>query len=458
MATLVLAGSALLAGAVFAGTALHATVRSRVFLALILLVSQIALRPFIPGEAFGFLGLTFQAYLTVRLWRTTPRIYRKAIVTVSISVACYWLSITLVSLVTTREPNISDTVKALFGDIAAFAGGACLSSNRNLLRTAHRILSWLVSSQIVAYLLMLVLRTVAPTLATGPLLSFTLSSIGGRASLYEIWAPFAITQGSGGFVPQLGPRLTGFGGEPGVLAALMALLAVFPLQRPGKRRIFVLPWYTLGIIFTQSTGGMAALAVGSCCLLLLRLPGRYVPFGITLAAFSAQSVVASYSSSMFGLNSKASTNNISVQDRLGGSWGAHSLVDLWLRYPFGDSSHHLAQESINLLTQSITYGPIPPAIALAAMILPCLPLRMGLEVAPIISCLVVTLVAAQPAFENPAWLYLLGFGLAALHFERSRGSIATAAGTPRGLSGPSRTAVPLGASRETVDKRIASAH
>ena len=370
------------------------------------------MRPTILGEAFGYLGPALGVLTATVLWRRLGFLFRRAFATGLVLTAALWLSVLAAKLVTHRAPSITTLTMNLIADGCALSAGLAFAARHDALCRARKALVWLSSGQILAYTTMLVLRWIAPVLVSSPVFTFSLSDFGGRPATYQIYFPGAITVGSGGFAAELGPRLTGFAGEPGVFAALLAVLMVFPREASLWRSLRAYAWFLLGIIYTQSTGGIAAAIAGLACVVVLRLPRIWAPFFVVLVAASTRTTWALYQRSPLGLASKESSNKISVVDRLGSEFSLAEVIRHWVQFPFGEQFTSNNNGSINLVMASMTLGPVVLILTLAALTLPVFMTPEISRSAPACAALVLTLLVSQPGLQNPLWLYLLGLAIA----------------------------------------------
>ena len=369
-------------------------------------------RPNTVGEAFGFLGTLawIAVAVSARSWMT-ERVSIRFLVSAGVLLGSYWFYILLLDQYRTNTPASNQlgtyAIPSLLAGAGALIGGWALIRERGrsdlFLKTLVALLTW----QVAAYALMLpvwrALGSSAGVLAVGDL-----SSFGGREQTFTVWFSGAITTGSGGFAQEsLGPRLTGWAGEPGVLAATMVVMAL-QTGLPRRWRLVMGVTAILGVLFTQSTAGVLAGAIAGLVWLLLRatrpLTRILSAVGVLTLGFAAFGWLLS---SQFGLKGKGESNAISVDDRLSGAASLPHLIQAWATHPLGDPFARAGSVGINVIQESLRYGVLVALLSSAVLVVPALMSGSFRKSAPGVAALLATIWFAQPGMTNPLWLMLL---------------------------------------------------
>jgi hypothetical protein len=129
----------------------------------------------------------------------------------------------------------------------------------------------------------------------------------------DIYLPVTLTGGSGGYWPSL-PRLTVFAGEAGLGAVLLLVaLACTLLHEDGRRRTVMAALLGSGLVFTQSSGALLALAVFAVIAMSTRISRNLT---VLPAAAVAAACAVGLSRIATGLvHLKLATNAVSVTQR-----------------------------------------------------------------------------------------------------------------------------------------------
>lgn len=283
---------------------------------------------------------------------------------------------------------------------AMVIGLSLLSAVNSLsaLRMGTRLVAVLLTWQAVGFALSLL----APD---GPAHTLVMP-VGSRLNwIYTITPLGAVAVNGPGFSSEVGLRLTGWLPEPGLLAALAAVLSLlaFALRLPERWSIAAVALLT--IAFAQSYAGGAALAVGSAVHLIgsprnvgARRARQMAGYVMILAA-----TFAILLSGPLSLQAKATANAESVSDRIGtgDGWGVFAQI---LSAPFGTGAAAPNSE-INLIQSTLTNGLI--LFILWASVYLILPIRLasGSLAIGAITAVAVTVIFAQPPFYE-IWICL----------------------------------------------------
>lgn len=203
-----------------------------------------------------------------------------------------------------------------------------------------------------------------------------------------------------GFTSAWSYRLTAWLPEPGLLSALVAVLAVLALAL-GLRERWLFVFLACGVLAAaQSLGGILALG-GGIAIWALSLRKGSQPLAIgRLMSLLLGGIIATVFMLVpdIALSSKASTNALSVSDRL----GSGNIVDLLgkiVQHPFGTGFGGQNAE-INLLQSTLVNGiPIFVLWAFAYVIAPRAISRTVLCDGPIFALFITVLIVQPPFYE-----------------------------------------------------------
>lgn len=372
----------------------------------VLTIGLITTRPGFLGERWGFAGDAVWAMCAFVGGQQVKGRARSAVWAGLTLITAYWIYISLVTATRISAPSMSFLFKCLLADAMAFAAGAALSRWPMGRRCIGFAFLALVGYQAIAYTIGLVLRV-----GLGrelPFVSFSGSAVGGRDWIYSVRLPGYVTGGSSGAFSWMGPRLVGFGGEPGAYAGILAAVVFLIVFESRRLQIFWVLSCVLGVLYTQSIGGILALICGLAVFVVARLPSAWRALAVVVAGVFLPAFVGFYSRSPLGLSDKRSVNEASVTDRLGAFSSFGDLVQGWITKPFGMDLPESTASGINLLNESIDVGFC--ALALTFLIFLVVPQLSGRTPAtlPVVASLLVTMTMAQPGMANPYWLLCLG--------------------------------------------------
>jgi hypothetical protein len=368
--------------------------------ALFLLITVLTLRPAILGELVGPAGLILPVVSLVFVFRgrrSTDQWPPK-------SQLAALGSCLLIPILLARGTSVS-TMSGLAVTPVIAAVGWVAGREPRTVRRLTGLAAILAAHQaiglVVAHALSLGHWTL--TISTGP------ERLGYR---YQISHLGSITVGSGGVLAAYSERLTGPFGEPGVWAAVLAILAAIDMGTRGAWRPSRQIPFISAIVLTQSIAGMGIYTVALVVLFVCRSVGGTEPLKrryVVIATVSLLGCLWAATKKDLVLAAKRSANAASVTDRLAGASPLELLQSLVL-HPLGlvrqgDNS------SINLLQAGLTYGPVLLACGLWLYLAP---LRGAnwLRIAPAVASIVLTITFAQPPFLY-SWIFL-GFLVAGI--------------------------------------------
>jgi hypothetical protein len=203
-----------------------------------------------------------------------------------------------------------------------------------------------------------------------------------------------------GFTSAWSYRMTAWLPEPGLLSALVAVLAVLSLAL-GLRERWLIVFLACGVLAAaQSLGGILALAGGiAIWALSLRRGSQPVAIRRLMSFLLAGAIVTVFVIVPdVALSSKANANAFSVSDRL----GQGSIIDLLgriVQHPFGTGSGGQNAE-INLLQSALVNGIAIFVLWLVAYVVaPRAISRTALSDGPIFALFVTVLIAQPPFYE-----------------------------------------------------------
>ena len=361
--------------------------------ALIVFGATLTLRPATLGEVFGPIGSVALGALLLLVLRNRQdaKVLPPAAVMAGLFVAVVF------PLAAARSIDAALLSGLISYPIVAWAGIA-VGRDERLRRQLTRLYFLMAVHQTVAF----VLSQLLPV----PVMELTPPIGRDRAGwVYEISLFGSVTAGSGGVFPGLGPRLTGPFGEPGLMAAMMAIAAGLDVWARGGVRWTSQVFFFGAVILTQSVAGIASyVAMMTTFLVLKRLRSKRLGvrhYALIFVIVTACLRAAAADDSVL-LAAKADANAHSVEDRLGGA-SPSAVLDSWLKHPFGlpDAS---VGSGINLARAAMTYGPIV-TFACFALYLGCLRGRYWRDVAPTVAALFLTVVFAQPPLLY-SWVFL----------------------------------------------------
>lgn len=354
-------------------------------------LSVLLIRPAILGEAFGSVG--YILVLTV-IVSTGLKFFRGTALTARVvPLMIFLLWPTLMG----QSGSQTNVLTFLLGPVLAYIAGSAIGFRRRA-RGAFLMISFaLVMWQVAAYALSL-------ATATFDIRTFDPASIGGRDWTYQVGVGGAITTGTGGIYPILGPRLTGPFGEPGVFACFIAMIAILDILF-NRRMIFSRHLiYLAALVFTQSVAGIAAYIVGvliyyACSSVTSQ--GRIRASLGTLSTF----VLAGTAYLWGGVNlgTKAASNAGSVATRL----STGDMLSAWFTHPLGTGLGEGAQSGINLIQYSLALG--PAVLLLGVLFYLLVPLVAGSWLSVLAGNVSLTIIVAfaQPPML-PLWVMLAG--------------------------------------------------
>lgn len=385
--------------------------------ALVAVVCLITTRPNILGEAFalaGSIGWLAVAAMSRHWWRNPKTV--PFLAAVGITLAAYWFYIVLLD--TVRAPSLeaivsagADTLGALavpstIAGAAAVLGGWAVGTDPRQGPLLVKMLVVLCGWQVVGYAVLLPLWRAAGT-AAGTVLTLDPAAFGGREQEFAVYVTGIVTTGRNGFAAEIGPRLTGWGGEPGIFGATLLLVAFFASVTPGvSRRWSVAAWLIAapGLLFVQSTAALLTAAI-SGLVALVTVPrtrvGRWR--GLGLACLGGLGFAALLLSPL-GLRGKGEQNSVSVTDRLNGVGSPAELFTTWLHAPFGGPVRDAGSVGVNLVQESLRYGLPVALLASLVFVLPAVATGSRRRLAPGIVMLLTMVWFAQPGLANPLWL------------------------------------------------------
>lgn len=226
--------------------------------------------------------------------------------------------------------------------------------------------------------------------------------------VYSISSAGSIVIGSGGIFESIGPRLTGWFGEPGIYAAFAAVLGLIDLVLRGKFATPVQTAAILTVLLTQSLAGIIVYAAGVSWFLFFSPAGRgKSATGRRFAGglFAGVAAVAFLGNGTFSLASKGGINEASLSDRLSGT-GVLELFKTWSSAPLGIGSGAAGRlGEINLLQSSITYGPIILILWLTVFLFVPMQSGSGRRWGAPLMAISVTVLFSQPPYM-PVWIIL----------------------------------------------------
>ncbi len=369
-------------------------------------------RPNTVGEAFGFIGIA--GWIAVATSSARWRTERVSVRFLGFAVALlglYWFYVIALDQYRTLAPtsgNLSGlAIPSFIAGVGALVGGWAIARDQHRSDLFMKTLVALCAWQIAAYAVMLPLWRAFGS-GAGAVAVGNLAAFGGREQTFTVWISGTITTGSGGFGENLlGPRLTGWAGEPGVFAATLVVLCLQTgLPRPW--RVLALGSAVLGVFFTQSTAGLLSGAIALLVWLLLRATRPLTRIVSALGVITLGTAAFSWLlSSQFGLKGKGESNSISVDDRLGGAASVPDLIQAWVAHPLGDPFARGGSVGVNLIQESLRYGLVIALLTSAVLLVPAMTVGALRRAAPGLAALLTTIWFAQPGMTNPLWLMLL---------------------------------------------------
>ena len=247
-----------------------------------------------------------------------------------------------------------------------------------------RSLAWMVAALSASYLVSLAIG-----FRGGPIeLRLTYRQV-------ELFPPVTLTAGSGGYFPSI-PRLTVFAGEPGlgVVFMLVAAWAAVRLEH-GSRRVALLGLVLAGVVLTQSTGSVLALAAMAIGGVLAGITQRYSAWIAAVLAILAIPIAQLLGTTLIGI--KQETNPLSISDRgLGDLLGAG-----------GDNS---TKGSISLLAAASNSPMIAVPIVVLLLVMLILSLRDSASLGLVLG-ISVSALFAQPLQLHPGVWLIVGFAV-----------------------------------------------
>jgi hypothetical protein len=374
----------------------------------------------ILGEAFGIVGSAgwLVVAATSRSWLRHPRTV-PLLAGVAASVLAYWAYIVLLDALRASSLQAvvaagADTlgglaVRSVLATGAAVVGCWALAVDRERGPRFVKALVALGAWQVLGYLVLVPLWQVAGPRA-GLVATINPQTFGGRDADFGLYATGILTTGGGGFASAVGPRLTGWTGEPGILGATLLLVAFAAAVTPGVS----LRWRTagwlvalLGVVCAQSTASVLTAALGAVVALVTvpatragRLQGAV--WAGTVGAFAFGALLFS----RFGLRGKGEQSQVSVTDRLNGVGTPRELFETWLHAPFGAPVANGGSVGVNLVQESLRYGVLVALLATVAFLSPAVGTGAMRRLAPAVIMLLATAWFAQPGMANPLWLAL----------------------------------------------------
>ena len=229
--------------------------RPSVWFAVFAAVAFLLTRPNMLGEVFGFVGIAL--WLVMALLGDQRRVsadVRRGLLVVGMLVTLYWAYVGALTI--QRGGSLRIAIPSLLACLGAIAAGLAFAQYRSRTRVFQAVLVGLCTWQIAAYFVAVIGWRAGASV--GHITDFTFESAGGRPWTYSLWWSGAITVDGPNLLPQLGPRLTGWAGEPGILAAVFAFVGV---TYRGRGRLLVIGAMGIGIIGAQSTAGILIYAV-----------------------------------------------------------------------------------------------------------------------------------------------------------------------------------------------------
>lgn len=334
----------------------------------------------------------------------------------------------ILMLLGTLLPSLQEGQLRLGAWVSSSAAIAVVALLASTVATSRRSISFFLTLlygvvlwQVVAF--MQVLGTTSPLggVSFNPLVE----TAGGRNWTYQV-TDFGATVVYGGQVfPEVGPRLTGWFGEPGLFAVVVVLLGLLDYSistRFRYRQLLVLPV----LVFTQSFAGLVAIFVAASVLFVAAALSESSKRPALAFCASAATLTVGATVLLGGgglsFQAKQEGSSQSVADRLSVP-SPQGLLGAWMEHPLGTGLQFEGQlGQINAIVGSLTYGPL--LLGVWVLLYGLLPARFGLgqrETALHVVVLV-TILFAQPAFY-PLWFFFGLLGMIWLNSFDGAGSI-----------------------------------
>lgn len=366
-----------------------------VFLTSFVFLGFIFSRPNIFGEAYGVLGTFFWILTLFTCGKSLTFSNSDKVELVRIPFiflfmnALYWFYVLIIDPTKADKYFAWSVGSSLLG---TFIAVYCIVKICNLGHTKYLYIGFLMAVLVPSF-------GIFVDFVTQNAFNCTFHIFNGRAWTYEICI-------SGGVY--VSGRATGLGAEPGIFALQIALaMYILILNKWRFKPLLVLVQITflaLAGFRTDSAGGYILIVLAVFSGLIFKLSNRLFQFFILLIGI-ALAVSQRYLEGLF--DEKRRTNSLSISDR-GLNFTRSDYWEHWLNFPFGERSFSTLNSSqINLITESVRFGPIVIIWFLITLMLSWRIYRFASDLIPIYLIISLTVIFLQPAYLNLLWFILI---------------------------------------------------
>ena len=225
-----------------------------------------------------------------------------------------------------------------------------------------------------------------------------------------------------------GTRLTGFGSEPAIFATYIALSVVlvswlqFGLNL--RFRILIVSTCTTASLISGSTTGTTLIFLSLALIPFQKVSFRGSPFVITLYSAGIYYLVTTeLLQNLINsvIENKQQKNVGSVLDR-NLNLGFEDYLRAWGKSPFGsqwDGNILGANRGINLLVDSLAYGPVVIGLFFLLIFIPIASSKKYVQTLSTSLILFMTVLFVEPAWSNAIWFVLL-FGITSVNLAGTK--------------------------------------